>query len=198
MDLLTEVGRPGSKTKPGKSHFASAKDVLKYFKGANKMKNKSFLRFLSVVVCIVLIAAMGLVLTSCGDDTATASSSNLSSVEEKPIEATDGYGPAAEDLGNGKVPFIFRVTDKDGYDHLYRIHTDKKTVGEALMEHALLEGEDSEYGLYVKKVNGQEADYSKDQSYWAFYINNEYAMTGVDKTDVTANMEYWFKYTKDE
>ena len=162
------------------------------------MRNSKFVRILSIIVCIVLIAAMGLVLTSCGDDKDTASSSNLSSVEEKPVEATDPYGASAEDLGNGKIPFIFRVTDHEGYDHLYRIHTDKKTVGEALTELEIIEGESSEYGLYIKKVNGIEADYDKDKSYWAFYIDNEYAMSGVDTTDVTANAEYWFKYTKDE
>ncbi len=162
------------------------------------MKNSRFVRFLSVVVCIVLIAAIGLLLTSCDDGNDTVSSSNLSSVEEKPIEATDTYGPAAQDLGNGKVPFIFRMTDHEGYDHLYRIHTDKKTVGEALTEFGLIEGEEGPYGLYIKKVNGYEANYDNDKSYWAFYIDNEYAMTGVDKTDVTANAEYWLKYTKDE
>lgn len=161
------------------------------------MKKTKFVRLLSIVVCIVLIAAMGLLLTSCNDNENVASVPGLPEVS-KPIEATDGYGPAAEDLGNGRVPFIFRVTDHEGYDHLYRIHTDKKTVGEALSELELIEGENSDFGLYIKKVNGIEADYNVDKSYWAFYIDNEYAMTGVDKTDVTANAEYWLKYTKDE
>ena len=67
----------------------------------------------------------------------------------------------------------------------FTIHTDKKTVGEALSEHGLLEGEEGPYGLYVKKVNGILADYDVDQTYWSFYIGGEVAMTGVDVTDLT-------------
>ena len=39
--------------------------------------------------------------------------------------------------------------DKDGNETNFEIHTDKTTVGEALMEVGLLEGEESEYGLFV-------------------------------------------------
>ena len=66
----------------------------------------------------------------------------------------------------------------------FTVHTNKKTVGEALSEHGLLEGEEGPYGLYVKKVNGILADYDKDQTYWSFYINGDFAMTGVDVTDL--------------
>ena len=57
----------------------------------------------------------------------------------------------------------------------------------------LIEGETTEYGLYVKTVNGVTADYDVDQTYWAFYINGEYAMTGVDATDVEAGQTYEFR-----
>ena len=78
----------------------------------------------------------------------------------------------------------------------FEIHTDKKTVGEALLEVKLIEGEDGPYGLYVKKVNGITADYDVDQTYWAFYINGEVAMTGVDVTDVEGGATYSFKVAK--
>ena len=47
--------------------------------------------------------------------------------------------------------------------------------------------------LYVKVVNGITADYEVDQTYWAFYINGEMAMTGVDATDVEDGVVYSFK-----
>ena len=78
----------------------------------------------------------------------------------------------------------------------FTIKTDKATVGDALTEHGLLEGEDSEFGLYVKKVNGIEADFDKDQSYWALYINGEYAMTGVDTTEIVDGNIYRMVRTK--
>ena len=71
--------------------------------------------------------------------------------------------------------------------------TDEKTVGAALQKLGLIAGDDSEYGLYVKTVNGVTVDYDKDGKYWAFYIDGEYAQTGVDSTDVTAGSTYTFK-----
>ncbi len=79
----------------------------------------------------------------------------------------------------------------------FTIHTDKDTVGEALTDHELISGEQSEYGLYVKVVNGITADYDIDHSYWAFYINGEYAMTGVDGTQITQGDTYQLAYTKE-
>ena len=57
----------------------------------------------------------------------------------------------------------------------------------------LIAGEDSEYGLYVKTVNGVTVDYDTDGKYWAFYVDGEYAATGVDSTDITAGATYTFK-----
>lgn len=79
---------------------------------------------------------------------------------------------------------------------LFTVKTDKATVGEALFEHGLIAGEEGQYGLYLKVVNGITADYDVDQSYWAFYINGEYAMTGVDGTPIDENATYKLAYTK--
>ena len=78
----------------------------------------------------------------------------------------------------------------------FTINTDKKTVGEALVENDLIAGDEGAFGLYVKKVNGITADYDVNQSYWAFYINGEMAMTGVDMTDIDENATYRLEYTK--
>lgn len=66
-------------------------------------------------------------------------------------------------------------------------------VGEALLDVGLIAGEDSEYGLYVKTVNGVTADYDTDQTYWAFYVNGEYAQSGTDSADITVGNAYSFK-----
>ena len=56
-------------------------------------------------------------------------------------------------------------------------------------------GSTSEYGLMVDTVNGITLDYNKDGMYWSFYINGEYAMTGVDATPVEADATYSFVAT---
>ena len=78
----------------------------------------------------------------------------------------------------------------------FTVHTDADTVGAALLENDLISGEEGDYGLYVKKVNGITADYDTDQSYWAFNINGEYAMTGVDGTVLSEEDSYQLVYSK--
>ena len=72
----------------------------------------------------------------------------------------------------------------------FTIHTDKETLGDALLEHNLIAGEKGAYGLYVKLVNGIEADYDKDGTYWAFYKNGEMMMVGVDGAVIADGEHY--------
>lgn len=78
----------------------------------------------------------------------------------------------------------------------FTVKTDKDTVGAALLEHKLIEGDVGDYGLYIKKVNGITADYDVDKSYWAFYVDGEYALSGVDTTEITEGVTYQLEYTK--
>ncbi|NBJ94850.1 DUF4430 domain-containing protein [Parablautia muri] len=96
-------------------------------------------------------------------------------------------------LGEGSKQFALTVTDQEGVETKFEIHTDQETVGEALVEIGLISGDESEYGLYVKTVNGVTADYDKDGVYWAFYINGEYATAGVDATAIEEGNSYSFK-----
>ena len=88
--------------------------------------------------------------------------------------------------------FKVTVTDLDGNETNFDYTTDKATVGEVLIEEGLIEGHETEYGLYVDSVNGIALDWDTDGKYWAFYINGEYAMTGVDATDVEDGAVYTF------
>ena len=101
-----------------------------------------------------------------------------------------------EVLGEGKTMFLFTVVDKDGNETNFEIHTDKEIVGEALLDLELIAGDDGEFGLYVKTVNGITADYDVDQTYWAFYVDGEYAMSGVDATEIEDGVSYAFKVEK--
>ena len=74
----------------------------------------------------------------------------------------------------------------------FTVRTDAEFLGDALQENGLLEGEESEFGLFVKAVNGIVADYDADGYYWALYIDGSYAVTGVDTTPVTDGGSYSF------
>jgi len=92
--------------------------------------------------------------------------------------------------------FDFIVVDKDGAEACFEIHTDAEVVGDALLALDLISGDVGEYGLYVKSVNGITADYDVDQTYWAFYVNGEYATAGVDTTVIEEGTTYSFKVEK--
>lgn len=141
-----------------------------------------------IILIAMLIATMAFCVTGCKEkDT----DSKEDTTEETKIDASKDNV-----LGKGELKFIFKVVDKDGNESVFEIHTDEKTVGDALIKLDLLEGEEGDYGLYVKKVNGITADYDKDKTYWAFYIDGEYAMTGVDATDIEEGKTYTFKVEK--
>ena len=84
----------------------------------------------------------------------------------------------------------------DGNTVKFTVQTNEKTVGEALQKLGVIDGEEGDYGLYIKTVNGITADYNKDGVYWAFYVDGEYAMTGADMTDVVDGTVYTFRVEK--
>lgn len=168
------------------------------------MKEKLSKKISSFILCMVLIVAMALSVTGCNGSTEGKSSGTENSVQAETHEQADGpeeseAGTPEENsaevsvLGEGSTQFTFTVVDKEGTETLFEIHTDKETVGAALLELGLIDGDEGEYGLYVKKVNGITADYDTDGVYWAFYVNGEYALTGVDTTAITEGDSYSFK-----
>ena len=91
----------------------------------------------------------------------------------------------------GKGAKTVQVEVKAGDESVtFTIHTDKETLGAAMLEHNLIAGEEGAYGLYVKFVNGIEADYDKDGSYWGFYKNGEMMLVGVDGATIADGEHY--------
>ena len=134
------------------------------------MNKKTMNKMMRLILCTVLIAVMALMAAGCGSKSAETTAPGVS--------------------------FTFVVTDLEGNESTFDITTSKATVGEALLDEGLIVGEDSEYGLYVTSVNGMAADWDNDQTDWAFYIDGEYATTGVDATEVTEGATYSFVLTK--
>ena len=99
------------------------------------------------------------------------------------------------ELGTGKTAVEVEVKAEDNAV-TFTLHTDKTTLGAALTEQHLIAGEQSEYGLYVKVVNGITADYDKDGHYWALSKNGEALLTGVDTTEIKDGEHYELVYAK--
>lgn len=108
--------------------------------------------------------------------------------------ATDEAAP--EVRGTGAVSFCLTVTDLDGTQKEFVVKTDRKNVADALVEVGLVSGENSEYGLYIKVVNGITADYSVDGSYWSLLVNGEMSMVGASSVSVAEGLRVELKKTK--
>lgn len=145
------------------------------------MKN-NMQKILSLVLSIMLVAALAVNFTGCSNKAPEA-------------PAAVGISEGAV-LGQGATEFTFEVVDGEGNKVTCTIKTDKATVGEALVELGLVEGTQESWGLMVTTVNGITADYEADHAYWAFYIDGEYAMTGVDATDITVGSTYTMQVEK--
>jgi len=160
---------------------------------------------------LVMLMMLMLAMTACGKDTKKEDNTQTSAVEvsvavETPESVTEDSAVETDPgleiveefviLGEGQKNFNFDVTFADGNIKHYVINTDKETVGDALLELDIISGDESQYGLYVKSVDGQVADFDKDGTYWAFYINGQYASTGVDQTNIENGATYEFKVEK--
>ncbi len=167
------------------------------------MQKKCKRTLLSLILSTMLIVAMAFSMTACGDNNTEKPNSEGQSIAggteddaQGNVQDIAGVQKDTTVLGQGSTVFTFVVVDGEGNEKVFEIHTDKTTVGDALLEEKLIEGEQGPYGLYVKTVNGTTLDYDKDGMYWSFYINGEYAMTGVDTTNVEEGTTYSFKAEK--
>ncbi len=92
--------------------------------------------------------------------------------------------------------FTFEVIDANGNKTQLPIMTDVEILGDALQKLGYIKGEQGPYGLYIKEVNGIVADYDIDGTYWAFYVNGEMSMKGVDQTEIVDGAIYSFRVEK--
>ena len=98
-------------------------------------------------------------------------------------------------LGEGAKTVTVTVRAQDR-EVVFTINTDRDILGDALMDHDLVAGEESDFGLYIKSVNGIRADFDKDHAFWSFNKNGEYMMTGVDATEFVSGDKFELVYTK--
>ena len=134
------------------------------------------------MICLLLTIVMMAGFAACGAP---------AEEEIELITVTDG-----ETIGEGSTEFPLTITDADGASVNITVKTDEATVGEALVKLGLIAGEESQYGLYIKTVNGVTLDYDADGMYWGFYVDGTYAAVGVDQTEIAAGSAYELKAEK--
>lgn len=94
----------------------------------------------------------------------------------------------------GSKTITVTVVHKDGTSKDFTYHTDAEFLAEVLEAEGLLLASEGETGMY-NTVDGETADWNVDQSYWALYIGEEYAMTGAQETPVSDGDTFKWVYT---
>lgn len=133
------------------------------------MEKTKFVRFFRMLLCLVVIAGTLLAMTACGNK---------------------------EKVAQGEKSVVITVVDDKGEKTDFTATTNGQYLIDALNEIKLVEGEEGDYGLYIKTVNGITADYDKDGAYWAFTKDGEMLMTGADSTPIADGEHYEITYTK--
>ena len=93
------------------------------------------------------------------------------------------------DAQEGGKALVVTVIHGDESSKDFTFSTDAENLRTALEEQNLIEGTEGEYGLYVTKVDGEEADEAQQQ-WWCFSKDGEDLVTGVDDTMIADGDHY--------
>jgi len=129
-----------------------------------------------MLVAVMLVLMLTLAMAGCGSG---GNGGELITVKDGDI------------VGEGAITMSVKIVDEDEIN--VTVKTDEDTVGAALQKVGLIAGEDSQYGLYIKTVNNKTYDYDKDKKYWAFYVDDAYAIKSADLTEIEEGVVYTFK-----
>jgi hypothetical protein len=166
-------------------------------KGENTMKRTKFSFILSFLLLMLITVTA---FSGCGNNERNNNEEN-NGFEE--VEEAGGLGTDAEDsmavfphIGEGENTFLFEVVTDEEMSYFWVVHTNYTTVGDALLEHDLVRGNTGDFGFFVTEINGLVADFEANGAFWAFYIDGDFAVTGVMETEIESDTIYAFVYTR--
>lgn len=92
------------------------------------------------------------------------------------------------------VTFTLIVVHGDETQKTFTITSEKTYLSGALIDEGIITDEGLETGMYFT-VDGETADWNRDQSYWAFYLGEEYASVGMNDAVIEEGAVYKLVYT---
>ena len=95
----------------------------------------------------------------------------------------------------GSKEITVQVVHMDGSTKTFTYRTDEEYLDKVLLAENLIAGYEDQYGFVVETVDGERADWQLDNAYWAIYIGEEAATTGVSGVVVTDGASYKLVYT---
>lgn len=89
----------------------------------------------------------------------------------------------------GQKTLTVKVIAEDEVKNEIEIMTDAEYLRDALEENRLIEGDDGEFGMFIKSVDGIKADEDK-QEWWCITKGGQRIDTGVDDTPIANGETY--------
>lgn len=193
--------------------------VIEIRKEEKQMKKRTLLVAILCALSLTLTACGDNKTTS--DNSQSSVTSTTQSGSESPAESTEDSGEISTDsessdessnesstssvwdsakykedteLGQGAVTVKIEVTAAEKTVTL-TVKTDETNLEKLLVANELVEGDESEFGLYIKVVNGIRADYDLDHAYWAIEKDGAPTPTGANGITVADGETYALVYT---
>ncbi len=104
------------------------------------------------------------------------------------------YVGSRPDVQEGTKAFTVTVVHGDGTSKEFSYRTDAQLLGAYLEKEGLIDSQGADEGMF-HTVDGEKADWNVNQSYWSFYLGDDYAMEGVYTTVIEDGAAYRLVYT---
>jgi len=103
------------------------------------------------------------------------------------------FGTRQEQV-EGQKSFTIKVVHSDGTELEKTVKTTQTYLAHALIDEKILTDEGLDDGMYLT-VDSETASWEKNQSYWGFYVGEDYAVEGMNTTVIQDGAVYKLVYT---
>ena len=94
----------------------------------------------------------------------------------------------------GTKSFTLVIVHGNGEDKTLEFKTAEEMLGAFLESQGVIDAAGADAGMF-STVDGEKADWEESRSYWAFYIGDAYATTGIYDTPIVDGEVYKLVYT---
>lgn len=151
------------------------------------MKKQGFTGVLLLIVLLVYTACSG------NEKNSEVSSHNELSVVTSSMQSSLRHEASTQESEQKNIKLSVINGEKE--TETFEIATDAENLRTALEQAGLIEGDESEFGLFVTSVNGIAAD-SEKQEWWCLTKGGEMWSYGVDFTELSDGDVFEFSLTK--
>ena len=105
------------------------------------------------------------------------------------------YAISRQTPDQGLKHITVEVIHSDGTRKTFSYETQADYLGEFLEQEGLIAGEDSQYGLFVQEVDGEQAGVHGDTGWWQLLENGSPSSVGADQVVMEDQDAFVWQYT---